>query len=253
MRRPLFVVFFSYLLTLVSNGCSDHGSPVPPVIQIEQPIALVVQPDSGRVGAPIIIRDSLFKVSRTYVIQFPGADDVLVVNCNSASTLQTFVAFGAVSGQIAVDIDGHLGFTQPFNVTGEVDTLALSVTGLDISSPLTPGDSSVIDRMHFRRTWYADIAGDTVHISRGYSTGDEYFEIHFVLLNIAPGVLPRLLKVWTYTKPDYPGSWADTVRTGVLKVQDWNMNGVMSGRFFGKPSIVNMSNGTAAFWVDRSR
>jgi hypothetical protein len=178
------------------------------------------------------------------------------VEQDSASDTNIFatVPFGARTGPIALYSDQLVGNTNNFTVTEYVDTTALTVERYDISPLLTPKDSSVIDIMKVRRTWKAECRGDTVHISRSYSVGEEYYEYHFVLIDQGSAQLPRFVSAWTYTKPDYPGSWIYTFHEGLLKVQEFNTSGIVSGRFFSKPiPATKLTNGSIAFWVDLRR
>ena len=250
----------SHIIVLVLSGtmlfgaCSDHGSEIVPTNQNGQPFVLTVEPNSGRIGSIVAIGGERFKVPTTqYMVGFAGADDRLVADSCSDSTIFTFVPFGARSGPLSVFSDQLLGRTDKFSVTEVVDTTALTAVRYDISPMLTANDSSVIDRMGFRRTWRANRQGDTIQIIRGFSTGDEYYEYHIVLISQRAIQLPRPVALWTYIKPDYPGAWTDTVRVGILKIQEFDTSGVISGRFFGKPSISKILSGTFAFWVDLKR
>ncbi len=254
-RKTLDLVL-SYSAAILLSACSDRGvpnTPPSPAAPDNQPVALVVSPNSGRIGSPISIRDSSVVPRSNYLIGFPGADDLLVASSDSLSTIHAFVPFGARSGRISVDMGSRQGLTQPFVVQEISDTLALRVAPYDIVPPVAPADSGIVDFNGVRRAWQAAVSGDSVHISVRYSTGDDIREIHFILLNSGVGSLPEFLGGWTYIKFDYPGSRTIPITTGLLKTQDWNINGVMSGRFFGRLSNPVLPNGAIAFWIDRSR
>ena len=255
MRTLLFVVVLECSAAVFWCACSDRGEPITllsPASPDNQPISLIVRPDSGRIGSPLSIRHPSFVPRSNYLIGFPGADDVLVAFCDSLYTIHTFVPFGARSGRVSVSMSSLQGLTQRFVVSEAFDTLATSVVGYDISPPVTPADSGIIDFAGRFRAWRADVSGDSVHLSVRYSPGYDIREIHFILHDSGDGRLPGFLSCWTYIKFDYPGSRTITISTGVLKIQDWSINGVMSGRFFTRPSDPVLPNGTVAFWADRS-
>jgi hypothetical protein len=238
-------------------GCKDHGSDVDPVKQEPVPVVLNVEmdPASGWIGSPLTLRCPGFVLpGRNYMVYFPGADDYLYTGTTSDSVISTFVPFGARSGKIIIaPIGDGQGRTGDFHIDTSIDTTTLSVAPYDISPPITAKDSSVIDYMGFRRSWRADRQGDTLHIQRRHSTDGKIRDYHFVLIDQGTPLLPRLAAVWTHVDTDYSVAWDDTNHVGVLKLQDYNTHGVISGRFFTKPSAREMLNGTIAFWVDLGR
>lgn len=255
MKTQCATVAILFLAASLFESCADDGTETMPLKP--QPLVLTVEPDSGRIGSIVAIHSDRINVLTTYhTVGFPGADDQLIPDSSSPSSIFTFVPFGARSGALSVFpwFSAELfGLTGKFSVTEAVDTLALTVARYDISAILTANDSSVIDRMGIRRTWRADRQGNAIHISRGYSTGEEYYEYHLVLIDQGTTQLPRPVALWTYVAPDYPSSRTDTIRVGILKIKEFNTSGIISGRFFGEPSIYKMRNGTFAFWVDLRR
>jgi hypothetical protein len=165
--------------------------------------------------------------------------------------IKFIVPFGAVSGPISVPVGDRIGVSPRFTVTESSDTLRFTVTRYDITPPITEKDSSVVDRMGFLRTWSADVHGDTIHLYRTYRPGDDLCEHHFLLVHTGANQLPRLFMAWTTRTSDVPGTSVDTIRTGILKIQDWDTSGLMSGKFFGRPSVRDMLNGTVTFWIKK--
>jgi hypothetical protein len=256
MKPSRAVLALSIAAGILLPGCKDHGSEVVP--EREEPIPVVlkveVDPDSGIVGSAITLRCPGFvSPDRDYWVYFPGADDSLRAKATPDSTISTFVPFGARSGEIVVTIGQNQGRTASFHVEHTVDTTMLSVAPYDISAPVTAKDSSVIDFMGILRSWKADRQGDTLHLHRRYSVGEGSYEYHVVLIDQGSSVLPRLAAVWTHVDTDYNASWDEPNHVGVLKLQDYRVNGVISGRFFGKASTRHMLNGTMVFWVDLGR
>jgi hypothetical protein len=183
---------------------------------------------------------------------YPGAYGPIDVACESTGVLRAVVPFGVTSGPITVLIGREVAVSSTFTATEFSDTLRLVVKRYDLAPGITASDSSIIDWQGHHCAWSAIQLGDTVHISRRYGTGEVIFEHHFKFLSTGQSQLPRLLNAWRVMIPDYPDPWVDTIRAGILKVQDWNTTGVMSGRFFGKPWFPG-DDGIVTFWVDRSR
>jgi hypothetical protein len=246
-------VILALLAVIWAIGCSDIGSELLPVEEDTPPAVLTVQPISGRIGTAISLQGVKFLAGGRYAVAFEGTGAIVLTDSSTATTICTFVPFGAISGRITVFLPGGtIGQTGLFTVAEAVDQHNLSVVAYDIAPPLTPADSSECFCPGGPEwIWHADLNGDTVHISLHFSYGDEMlYEYHLQLIDQGPDHLPRLLNVWTYTIPDHPGARADTLTAGVLKIQNWRTDGIMSGRFFGTPMVNIPFNGTMKFWVN---
>ena len=245
---PYAIVLVAALLVL---GCFEEWRGIEPTEPGRHTLAVGAKPDSGRIGSTVVIRNFRFVAGVTYSVTFPGADGALSVDCDSAAVIRFFVPFGAVSGPVTVGLGREKGVTGPFVVTEMSDQLGLTVSRYDITPPVTAKDSSVVNYRGDRRAWSAVMRGDTVHLSLIVYQGEVSYEYHFLLRNGPAGQLPHLMLAWTVMRPDYPGVTIDTLRAGLMKIQDWDTSGVMSGRFFGRPSARFLLNGTVAFWVTR--
>lgn len=88
--------------------------------------------------------------------------------------------------------------------------------------------------------WSAQVTGDTVVIKRLGWYGDECFGFYrLVLVNDSVLSLPRF-ESCTYTEIHFfPGANTFTIslKTGTVEIQDWNLDGVVSGKVsgFGEP------------------
>ncbi len=202
MKSSIFVATFALLVGCLDSGCSDRGTES---TEDEQVLSLRVEPESGRIGTVVSISNGPFIVpaKRNNEVSFPGASEALLSDSGSQTTIFSFVPFGAISGPITVRNRKDVAQTQGFQVTETVETARMTVAWYDLSAPITGSDSSVVDLKGIRRTWAADVHGDTIHVHRGYSTGDEYYEYHMLLLNKGDGQLPASLSMWTYIMTDF--------------------------------------------------
>lgn len=254
MTASLNIILVVLPIILLSAGCVDQGSKTDPSNHNGGSLDLTVQPDSGTIGTIITIHSQPEQfVKNRYSVGFTGLNDWLSSDSASHSTIFSYVPFGAQSGPVSVFFDELIGTTNDFRITQSVDTNKLTVANFDISPAITAKDSSVIDRMGFRRTWQAQLRGDTVHISRDFSTGETFYEYNFLLVNRGQQSLPSLHTFWIRSQPDHPGGRIDTIRAGILKLQNFDTSGIISGRFFCNPSTYYILNGTFAFWVDLGR
>ena len=244
MKKP-YRLGILLLATTLFQSCSDLGSEVIPLPMLR------VEPDSGIIGLIVTLHGAHFKASPPpYMVRFLGANNALIADSSSDSTIYTFVPFGARSGPVEVYSDGHDGITGEFRVTESPDPFALTVQTYDISPPVTAKDSVVVDSLGISRTWRVDFQGDTVHLSRSYSSGEELYEYHLVLLDQGPIQLPRVVALWVRIQPDHPLYWIDPIPAGILKLQQYDRRGVIAGKFFGVPSISRMLNGTFTIWAE---
>ena len=227
------------------QSCNDLGSEVVPA-----PL-LGIAPNSGRIGSVVAIQGTHFRSPlSSYAIWFRGAGNTLEPDSSSESTIYTFVPFGAWSGPLEVYADDFTGITREFTVISSSDPYALTLQGYDILPPVAARDSVIVDRMGISRRWRVDFQGDTVHLSRSYSSGEEVYEYNVVLLDQGPGQLPRIVSTWIRIQPDYSGYWIDPIPVGVLKLQQYDRHGVIAGRFFSRPSISRMRNGSFTIWAE---
>lgn len=238
MKTRLLTVCVVVAGFFTGPGCFDLDSEVVPTVDDRaEPerhlLSVSFTPDSGRIGATINLKCARFHPPRRYSVFFPGAHDAVYVDCETAGTLSPAVPFGATSGPVAVPIERQTAISSTFRVTEQCDTLSVTVKPYDITPSLTPKDSSIVDWQGRHCAWIADIRDDTVHIWRRYSTGDEIYEHHVRLLHGSLGRIPTIIAVWGVAIPDYPGTRVDTIRAGILKIQDWDTSAVMSGRFLG--------------------
>lgn len=90
------------------------------------------------------------------------------------------------------------------------------------------------------RKWSVQVAADTVVIKRLSWCGDECAEIYrFVLVNDSVLSLPRF-ESCTYTEIHFfpeASTFTKSLKTGAVEIQDWDLDGVVSGKVsgFGEP------------------
>jgi len=244
---------FSLLaLMLCQMACSDLGSQSTPDQRKEPALTINASPSSGRIGTTVTLTGTHFILpSRYNAVRFTGGDE-LAADSGSASVLYTYVPFGASTGPIHVALgDGRRATSDPFSVTEACDSTHLSVVPYDISPPVTARDSFVVDRMGVTQAWHVTLQHDTVHLRRRYFSGDDITDIDLFVLDHGTGKLPTpvLLTVTRIMDVASEPPRIDTVRVGLLKIQDWNLAGILSGRCFTKDWRW-VGNSTFSFWVD---
>jgi hypothetical protein len=238
------------LVALSVSGCKDLGSAPPADTEKEPAVELRITPSAGRVGSVLVIHDTRFAAGTDYWIEFPGTGEAVRSDSATDSTAYTFIPFGATSGPIRVDGWSWTGLTGRFTVTESVDTLALSTVHYDLSVPVTANDAWVNYYPGRKSSWQAERKADTVHLWLACQYPEQYEATHLVLIDRGSGRLPEMASVWVDVRTDYSVDWKESIPAGLVKIQQFDGAGVVCGRFFGKPSIRMMLNGTFTFYVD---
>ncbi len=242
------------LLALMScqMSCSDLGSQSTLPEEIEPDIVINASPSSGRIGSVVTLTGTHFVLPVRYnAVRFTGGDE-LAADSGSASVLFTHVPFGASNGAIHVALgDGGLATSNVFIVTEVYDSAHFSIVPYDLASPLTARDSFVVDGMGVTQAWRATSGHDTVHLRRRYFSGDDITDFDLFLRDRGTGALPTPILLTVTRKMDVLSEppRIDTVRVGLLKIQDWNLTGILSGRFFTKDWRW-LGNSSFSFWID---
>jgi hypothetical protein len=128
----------------------------------------------------------------------------------------------------------------------------LSSIYYDLSVPVTVNDAWVNYYLGRKSLWQAEREADTVHLWLERQFPEQYEETHLVLIDRGPGRLPETASVWVDVRTDYSYDWRETISAGLVKIQQFDGTGIVCGRFFGKPSIRMMLNGTFTSYVDLS-
>ena len=100
------------------------------------------------------------------------------------------------------------------------------------------------------KVWSAEVVNDTVTIERYSWCGDECGEVFQLLLVDAHLSLPRFVTC-TYTANNFfPEDWTitDSLVAGVVEIQDWDPDGIISGRVQGEWSQGDSLS--FIFWVN---
>jgi len=98
--------------------------------------------------------------------------------------------------------------------------------------------------------WTARVSGDTVAVERRGLCGDECAELHRIVFSNRNSSLPEFV-AYTYTEDHiFPQKMTitDSLIGGTVAIQDWDMNGVVSGQVRGRWLLNDWLPIT--FWVD---
>jgi hypothetical protein len=103
--------------------------------------------------------------------------------------------------------------------------------------------------------WVADKNYDTLTISISIPTGEGYNTLKLKLLDKGANTLPEFLEFNRFLFDGY-SQWSNTLSSGIIKIQDWNTSGVISGIILSEleESVGNDPDlpTRAVFWFDFS-
>jgi hypothetical protein len=100
------------------------------------------------------------------------------------------------------------------------------------------------------RPWMARVDHDTVTIERSGWCGDECGELYRLVMIDMPPTLPRFVTC-TYTATHiFPDELTitDSLATGRIEIQDWDLDGIISGRVRGE--CLSGDSLSFIFWVN---
>lgn len=130
------------------------------------------------------------------------------------------------------------------DTVGEEDDVAV----VEYVGPLiTESDARPRDGMGFRQGWEARLEGQTMILTRHAMCGDECSERYRLELQMIPDGLPQFDSASFRRKASDGGSPPRVtdrrrLEKGQVAIQDWNVDGVVSGEVTGDVSFV--------FWYD---
>ncbi len=211
-------------------------------------VPLVVTPDSGTAGTRIKIFGMKFLPSAGQnEIYFEGVEPFRP-DSGSADTLYSYTPFEASSGSIKVTYWGHdtIGVFPYFKFIAQCDTTAICVLPYDLNVVLTEQSAlQVFPGWYDERAWSGEIRGDTVIISRQYEFLDSGVTRVIKFLYTDEHSLPQLVSS-VFRNVNDTRTICDTLTVGIIKIQDWDTSGVVSGRVIDKVWGVH----NYIFWYD---
>jgi len=227
----LLVIFCTEDIKTISSGDTE----LPPYEK-----QLDVIPKNGAAGIKLKIFGMKFDRDIIYAIEF---EDVEPVRPDSGcfDTLYVTTPFEAKSGFGFIkihqrDID-TVGVVENFFYYRECDTSWLCILPSNLNYKITEYLASITNTYLYTppdfKGWSAVKKADTVVISRYYESGEHDFEYTIKFQHLNNNDLPLLLEA-THKRYGDSGTFSGFMDVGVIKIQDWDINGIISGRVLGK-------------------
>ncbi len=237
MRKTRLIKLLSFLIVCCwVVSCKKDLTPVSNQIPGENKafVDIKVSPDSGTVGTILQITGKKFDPSVSLLSITFNDTEPFRVDSGKGDTIYTYVPFEAQSGKITLDVYevDTLWVSNDFRVIQQCDTSKICVLEYDLKQPITQKSANNLPDNYNAEAWKAEIVGDTVIISR-YIDASEYGITHILSFLCQKNNLPEHLEIKRIVHED-TGTRESTMDRGVIKIQDWDTSGVISGRVIGK-------------------
>lgn len=245
MRKTITLLLFSLLLTLFYN-CSDNDEIIntPPSTEIN--ISTLSHP-TAKIGEKIVAH--ITNSSNYRLVYVDLNDEPVLFKQESDSTVSLFIPYLATSGQFI------LYFYSPQNEVVKIKSPTITITKECFANlcvewnskiELVESDSWIKDFMSDSLKWSIEISSDTIFITRHGICHDECgFYNTLVFKSTFDDQLPQyLFSVYEKYEWLHPAI-QDTLRNGVIVVNNWNSNTNYSGTF-------SFDNHNWVFWINNN-
>ena len=243
----LLISVFSLCFVLLTCKNQDDSFIAYNIEPPDTTIQLDISPPTVRVGFAIAITGAKFNNSQyDYHVIFPDST-TLYPNSISEDTMFVIVPYVTQSGTLKVT-------SYNFEAEGLITILndckqGVCVEDWDLNYTITEKNSWTPSPFGYDLKWSVQSCGDTIFIKkegRGPNY-DMHRDIYF--LNDSSNTLPNFIEGEIYIYGS--GSAFYQIDRAVIKIQDWNIHGILSGVLFFTP--VYYSPFIDVFWVDMRR
>ncbi len=224
---------FTTLLAILFIGCTRGSNPTPtePVL----PQELVAVPDSGVTGYPVKITGMKFHpIHSQNHIHFPGVAEGFRADSGNVNEIYTYVPIEAVSGPIRIEHGEGWGVVKMFTVQQEWSG-GVVVLPFNLPGRVTEMESLIYDDLQRRFVgWSARVSGDSVFLTRSAVITENRYTTELLFINRGSGQLPYLARCSFRVTYDTGGTFTTLLEEAVIKVDSWNLHGIVSGRVLGR-------------------
>ena len=225
--KSINLLVFTVFLMLF---CCNQNSPLN-----EKDNILKISPDHCTIGTKVKIFGRSFEDnSSAYPLMFSNASDWIRPDSISNDTIYACVPFTATSGPIEiVSTTGNL-IIEDFTISNySLDKIVICWS--DLNYQITKEMSSTTWTPENPKTWTVEKIADTIKVFGEHHPGDYSTYHRLTLLDKGEGNLPEIISACTVYEPDYPDSTIYLLERGILKIQDWDIDGIICGRLFSDP------------------
>jgi len=250
-------LFYLALLSIFLIHCEKDYAPIfNPENNQKQKIyiPLEVFPDSGKVGDVLQISGMKFQSKYSILLLFnhkyyyyPDSilDNILLIHIPFEGIYDSLFIWEYFSPET-------IGVISDFHFIAECDTDEICLLSYNLNTPLTAHQA--MQTGGGLKEWSVDKSNDTVTVDRSFPTLVELaITQRCVFKSLGNNLLPELIDCYFIEHQDFGRN--DTLRlyAGIIKIQNWDITGILSGRVIGRARTKSKQiSGQAdfAFWYD---
>jgi len=217
-------VYFALLLFPLAS-CKEEG--VVDVIPKPAPVTVVsIQPSMVFAGTlmQIVVERESDSISLSGLYELNGTRRY----AKSAHGDTLFIVFPYVLSFTGMTI---FAYDERFDTSHSLELDFLPYPEVCTDSPICVRWSN-IDSITARSSlyqWTATLSNDTVRLEMSLIYPDSYFYIYITFVDQGVGQLPQFLSYTTFSRPTFI---RDTLQNGLIKIDQWNVQGTLSGVVF---------------------
>jgi len=239
MKALNFITLSGIIISFLLFYRCDNG-----VKPDEELFKLHVIPDNCNIGDKIkLFNKKIDSDLSDYYLLFPQTSNWIASDSIHNDTIYTYVPFTSLSGIIHIY---HSDITSEYLTINDYPIGELSICWSDLNYQITKTMSQTAWIENKR--WTTEKNSDTIRIYGFHPTGD-YSTLHILtLLDKGKDILPDFISGETLMLPDYPETTHYHLNTGIIKIQDWDTENLISGRVFADPNTSYYNN--YVFWYN---
>ncbi len=233
-QKVIFLIIVILIMSCEKDSTSSNSDQTKPEIS----------PLEAQVGTSIKLFDNF--PDGTCVIEFADVNDFVRADSIVSDTIFTTVPYSAKSGDVNLYFKNDTIKIENFIITEESPD-SVKICWSDLNYKINK-EMSIYHYMTLSSEfkWTVDIVEDTVKISAGFFPGDYSVYYHLFLLNKGVNKLPKFLSGYAIEETDYGEENYYPLDKGIIKIQDWNTEEIISGKLFSTP----WQNNNYCFWYD---
>ncbi len=239
------VIVLLFFILAILSACSKKNISEP-----EEHISAKLEPEHCYIGT--ILKISNLDTSANWYstkIYFPGMEYPARPDSIKDHVIFTHIYYGVVSGPLKVRAGKDSVVFENFKVLEDCPD-SVVVKWYNLNPKITEHNARYSD-WEGLRNWQAEIKKDTIHFFLDGFCGDEcHYWLDFKLKIVEGEDLPRFILFRYFTHDAYSGDHEFLLKRGLIKIQDYNPKGVISGHIFYDNN--SYQNGLK-FWYDFSR
>lgn len=247
MNAGQFITVFVSTFALIFLSCceKDKTAIIKSIPEEPCPHVLSVYPDSATVGTRLMISGMEFDINPAKNQILYNSPYLFMADSGTVDMIYTTVPLEAQSGAVTVISGSDTGIVENFTFVKECEDSTVCVVHFNLNSRVTKTSSLLNAGFGITQEWSALVENDTVTVFRKVTSGIMSNSQIFKFKNDQYTELPNLLSAKFILEAEYPTEYE--IETGIIKIQDWNLSGIISGR------VLIESGFKVDFWYDFSQ